>query len=384
MNEQSVLEVAERFLREEVGPKAQQIDRDPEQLRWALDGLCERELMALRRSAEFGGPAISEEGFRSFQETCARYSGALSFLQTQHQSAVAMISRSGNAELKREYLPRMANGERLVGIGFSQLRRPGPPSIRAVETDGGTVLDGHVPWVTGYGFFPEFLLGATLPDGRALFLIVPFDSTPPFQIDGGAIKGGIRVSAPMRLAAMESANTVTVDFENFFVAADRVCFVREADWIRNNDQINIALQGHFALGCAQAGLDILLAAAARKNLDFAVRAGQALAAELAECREGTRLAQRGVEQELATTERLKVRAWAIDLAVRCSHAAIAASGGSANSIDHPAQRVFREALVYTVSAQTVPILEATLARLTRDVGAGSGFDRAGVSNLPFA
>lgn len=64
-----------------------------------------------------------------------------------------------------------------------------------------------------------------------------------------------------------------------------------------------------------------------------------------------------------TPERLKVRAWAIDFAVRCAHAAITSSSGAANSIHHPAQRIYREALVYTVSAQTPAVMEATLQRL---------------------
>src|SRR5438105_3657033 len=114
----SVLEVAEQFLREEIAPRAQEIDRDPEMVRWALKGLCERNLMALRRPAAYGGPEIGEEDFRHFQEACARYSGTLSFLQTQHQSAGSMIAKSDNEALKDDYLPQMGNGEKLVGIGF--------------------------------------------------------------------------------------------------------------------------------------------------------------------------------------------------------------------------------------------------------------------------
>ncbi|HWA82309.1 MAG TPA: acyl-CoA dehydrogenase family protein, partial [Fimbriimonadaceae bacterium] len=170
-NDEAVLEAAEAFLSGEVGPKAQEIDRDPEALRWALRGLCERNLMALRRPAEYGGPGIGEEAFRHFQESCARYSGALSFLQTQHQSAGSMIAKSPNIALREAYLPAMGNGEKLVGIGFSQLRRGGPPIMRATLTDGGYVLEGHVPWVTGFGFYPEFLVGAALPDGRAVFAV---------------------------------------------------------------------------------------------------------------------------------------------------------------------------------------------------------------------
>jgi alkylation response protein AidB-like acyl-CoA dehydrogenase len=355
--EQDLLRVAEEFLRQEVGPKAQQIDRDTEVLRWALGGLCDRGLMALKRPVQYGGPAIPEEAFRHFQETCARYSGTLSFLQTQHQSAVSMLARSENEALKQEYLPKMAHGEKLVGIGFSQLRRGGPPLMRAEPRDDGSyLLNGHVPWVTGFDFYPEFLIGATLPDGRALFAVLPLKSAGS-QID---------VSEPMTLAAMEPANTVTVDVTAYPVEASQVVFIKEAGWIRNNDQINIALQGHFALGCAQAGLDILRSAADKKKLAFLDQTHHALASELAACREETKRAQGASAPEEATEDRLKVRAWAIDLAVRCAHTAVAASSGAANSIEHPAQRVYREALVYTVSAQTTEIMEATVARLVRN------------------
>lgn len=348
-----VLAEARRILREEVAPRAQAIDRDFDELRRALTLLCQSELMALKRPEAYGGPALGEPAFRAFQEEVARTSGALAFLQTQHQSAVSMIAKGENEALKAEYLPHMADGTKLVGIGFSQLRREGAPIMRAERVEGGYRLDGHVPWVTGWTFYPEFLIGAALPDGRAVFAIVPLTVTE-----------GVTLSPPMKLAAMETAMTVTVDFSGFFVPDSRVAFHRPAGWIKNNDQINIALQGHFALGCALAGLDILERNATKRGQAVLQSVHAELLGEVERCREATLAAQQDLSEE-TTPERLRVRAWAIDLAVRCAHAGVASSAGAANSIDHPAQRVYREALVYTVSAQTLPIMEATLGRLTR-------------------
>jgi alkylation response protein AidB-like acyl-CoA dehydrogenase len=352
-----ILQEAERFLREEVAPRAQEIDADPEALRSALDGLCRRNLMAIRRPPQYGGPGLSEPAFRQFQESVARYSGALAFLQTQHQSAGSMISKSPNQRLKEEYLPQMGDGRKLVGIGFSQLRRPGPPVLRAEPVAGGYRLNGSVPWLTGWTFYPEFLVGATLPSGEAVFGVLPFQ---PSEASGASI----RFSEPMRLAAMESPLTVSAELENWLLPEELVCFVQRAGWIQNNDMINITLQGHFALGCARAGLDVLDQAAQKKPLPFLARAHHALQEELEECRAATTEAHAQPNEE-TTEERLRIRAWAIDLAVRCAHAAVAASSGAANSLSHPAQRVYREALVYTVSAQTSAIMEATLDRLVR-------------------
>jgi hypothetical protein len=62
-------------------------------------------------------------------------------------------------------------------------------------------------------------------------------------------------------------------------------------------------------------------------------------------------------------ERLQLRSWAINLAQRCASAAVTVSSGAANYRYHAAQRVYREALVFTVSGQTTAVMEATLAQL---------------------
>ncbi|WP_041237645.1 hypothetical protein [Gloeothece citriformis] len=62
-------------------------------------------------------------------------------------------------------------------------------------------------------------------------------------------------------------------------------------------------------------------------------------------------------------ERLPLRAWAINLAGRCARAAVAVSSGAANGLDHPAGRVYREALLFTVTGQTTAVMEATLEQL---------------------
>lgn len=342
------------YLTEHVRPRAEAVDTDPQALGEVLRAFCERGWMAMRRPVAYGGPDLGESDFRAFQEAVARASGAFAFLQTQHQSAVAMLARGSNEALKTAYLPAMADGSKLVGIGFSQLRRPGPPMLVATEVAGGYRLDGEVPWVTGLGFFPEFLVGAAREDGSAVFGPVPLG-------DADQECGRLRASSPMDLAAMGSAMTVSVRFEGWLLPDDRVAFVRPPGWIHRNDLVNIVLQGFFAVGCAEAGLDVATMATARRSSEALVRAIAALRGEIAECRAALGASQATGEE--TTEERLRLRAWAIELAVRCAHTGIAATGGSANSVGHAAQRVYREALVYTVSAQTTPIMEATVERL---------------------
>lgn len=173
----NLLNLTESYLQKSVAPIANQIDSDSDALFQVLKNLGEIGVLALRIPNDWGGAGADEDSFQLFQELVARYSGALAFLQTQHQSAAGIIFVGGNLPLMQAYLPRMSNGEILVGVGFSQLRREGDPAIIAVAVDGGYLLNGFVPWVTGWGLFQEFIVAATLPDNRAVFGIVPLVET---------------------------------------------------------------------------------------------------------------------------------------------------------------------------------------------------------------
>ncbi|MES1023635.1 cyclase family protein [Gloeocapsa sp. BRSZ] len=347
-----ILDSAKSYLLAEVAPLANEIDTHPEILFKALRGLGNLGLLALRVPPQWAGVGISDAAFASFQELVAKYSGALAFLQTQHQSAAGMLVQSSNSRLQQAYLPRMGNGDVLLGVGFSHIRRLGNPTI-AIPVTGGYQIDGFVPWVTGWNLFAEFIVAATLPDGGAVFGIVPFVETQ--QATGGVIS----FSPPMQLAAMRSTSTVSATLTQFFLSSDRVVFVKPAEWIHNNDIKNVLRATPLAIGCAMAGLDIVKATAQTKSLAFIDEAFTALDRELNECREAIAQAQHST-----FTQKVQLRAWAIDLAVRTAHAAVTVSSGSANDTAHPAQRVYREALVYTVSGQTPAIMEATLTQLT--------------------
>ncbi len=277
-------------------------------------------------------------------------------MQTQHQSAAAMLTQSGNQALKQSYLPHMSSGQKLVGIGFSHLRRETDPPVKAMRVEGGFQLHGQVPWITGFNFFQSFLLAAMLPDGQAVYGMMPFAAT--HQISGGKIC----FSEPMPLAGMTSTNTVTAGMNEWFMADSEVAFIRPASEIHLSDRRNVLNHSFFTIGCAQAGLDILQIAASSKPHLRIIPALEALTRSLSECRSKIYMAQ---QQDHPFEEKLSLRTQAIELAVRCTHAAVTVSSGAANSKRHSAQRVYREALVFTVGGQTKAVLEATLDRLAK-------------------
>ncbi len=351
---QSLLNLAKSYLNQTVTPHATMLDSDASALQNALKDLGKLGLLALRVPSSWGGRAVCEETFQTFQELVARHSGALAFLQTQHQSAAAMLAQSQNELLKQEYLPRMGNGNVLLGIGFSHLRRGGEPVVKAIEVAGGYQIEGFVPWVTGFGLFDKFIVAASLPDGQTVFGVVPF-----VQSNQGAT-GAITFSQPIKLAAMTSTNTVTATMKNWLLPEKSVVSIQPSQWIHENDKKNVLNATGLTLGCAMAGLDIVQAAYSNKKFSFIAQAYETLNQELSNCRSAIRQAQ---SEYTSLDKRLELRAWAIDLAVRCAHAGVTVSGGAANYASHAAQRVYREALVFSVSGQTAAVMEATLARL---------------------
>jgi len=352
--QQQLLELSESYLRESVAPLACEIDSNPEVLRGSLKGLGDRFLLGLRVPESWGGAPVTEEAYSYFQQLVSRYSGALAFLQTQHQGAAQLLLNSENEALKQQYLPYMGKGQVLVGVGFSQLRRQGEPPVKAIPVAGGYQLDGEVPWVTGFGCFHDFIVGAVLPDGQAVYGIIPFRETSQNA-------AALRFSAPLQLAAMASTNTVTATLKNWFLSEEYVVSVKPVGAIHENDKKNVLHLGFLTLGCARAGLDIIKSAYQTKQFPFIKVAFESLNGEVTHCYDA--MIQALPPQSHTWEERLQLRAWAINLAGRCANAAVTVSSGAANHKYHAAQRVYREALVFTVSAQTTAVMEATLARL---------------------
>ncbi|MBE9031985.1 acyl-CoA/acyl-ACP dehydrogenase [filamentous cyanobacterium LEGE 11480] len=357
------------LLKTAIAPQATQLDRDPQALKAAFRLLGEHQLLGLRAPREWGGQDWEATAVYQFIEQSTRYSGALAFLQIQHQRAVQEVAASNNQALKQAYLKQATSGQLGLGVGYSHLRRVKQP-ISVTQTDGGYIFNGTVPWITGFGIFDYWLLAAELPDGQAVFVLVPF--VPSEQGNPGD-DGVMIFDPPLALAAMGSTQTVTATLQDYFVSETQLVDIKPPGWIHAYDRAHPFTYCFFTLGCAQAGLDIL-AQARRSDIPAIADTYAALNQEVQQCRDQ-------IYQMLANpvfADCLRLRAWSIDQATRCAHAAVAASRGAANYSDHPAQRVYRESLVFTVFGQNNDVMNATLESMTarsRQVIASLGVKR---------
>lgn len=356
----SLLQTAKSYLISSVAPNATEIDRDTNALRQALHGLAELGLLGLRIPPQWGGTQVSQETFDDFQALVARYSGALAFLQTQHQGAGVMLSRSENLTLKQKYLPLMSQGKLLLGASNSHWRRTNEQPLKTFPVPGGYQLEGKVAWASGWDILEELIVVAALPSGDSLFGIVPFQEM--VQEQGGVIS----FTEPAQLGAMTSTNTVSVILNEWFLSEELVVDIKSASWMAENDKNRILTRFTFAtIGCAYAALDILQNTVQKNSQPFIKDAFEALSSELDSCKNSLKKANNNPALDLA--EKHKLRAWTIDLAWRCTLAAVTISKGAANLVSHPAQRIYREALVFAVSGQTEGIIQSSLELLTSKV-----------------
>lgn len=346
------LEALAAWARSHLPDRAAQLDHDPIALQAALAELGDRHWLGLRVPERWGGCGVDGHTYGRCCETLARYSGALMFLQVQHQSAVAQLATSRNRALQQRWLPAAVQpGGPRLGIGFSHLRRRDRPPVTAIPVSGGYEISGQVPWVTGLGCFEAFVLGAPLPDGRVWFGVVPLAAAQ--QDQGGAIALG----DPWPLAAMMATQTVPVTLERWLVPEADTVAIEAADWVDRNDRRKALGSAFFALGSTQGAIDCLTTLAQRQP--EIVPTLETLTAHLTACR----AAVYACDPQAPFEERLALRGRAIALALQATQIAVIAQGGSANLRDTPAQRLSREALVFATSGQTAAVRAATLAAL---------------------
>ncbi len=351
---EEILHEARRLAEEVFRPNAESADQGDihGQVETNIHALAAARYFGLGISPEYGGLGADDAVRREYTELMASACGVTAFTQQQLHAGGGFVGGGRSNSLKQELLPRFASGTELCGVAFSHLRRPGPPMVRAERVPGGYRLSGKAPWVTGWGILDSFILGAVrLPEQDHLYLYIPKAGNEAALLPGPRIP----------LVVMNASDTVEVTFESLFVPEDHVLSERSAEDLRRSDFCGISGHVFLPLGCTRGSVHHLhTLAQGRGSANFAL-AAEEFAQEIDACRREA-LAWSGSCADLPNYKEhaLRVRAAAIVLAVRAAHAAVTATGGSAHLLSNPAQRLLREAIFYTTTAQTPDVQNGTL------------------------
>lgn len=326
------------------------------QLQWLSDA----DVLRWTVPAEFGGRAISRSELAFGYETLGAACLTTTFVLTQRNAAIARIGLSDNESLKEELLNSLCTAATFATVGISHLttsRQHLAPAVTAHEIDGGFVLDGQIPWVTGGRCADHIVTGATLSDGRQVLLV----------IEGG--QSGVDADEPSQLMALNATNTGTISLTNVSVPRHRVL---------SGPIEGVMMQGRSggpgSLTTSALALGHTAGAINRLNLEAERRPElsetfEPLVAELTTVRtdmyagiEGTR------EGESVSAESVRQRS--NSLVLRATQACLAASKGAGFSKGHPAERAVREAMFFLVWSCPQPVLQANLREFARGCGLG--------------
>jgi alkylation response protein AidB-like acyl-CoA dehydrogenase len=169
----------------------------------------------------------------------------------------------------------------------------------------------------------------------------------------------------MQLCAMTASATVSLTCRSLKVGPERIVKTMTREQLDGDTRLATLFFTSLSLGVAGGSIDLIRERAASRGSETLATAARALEVE----REAARQAVDAAAERLSEPDGLEAahqaRAWCVDLGARAALAAVTASSGSANLRDNPAQRLWREAMVYALTAQTGDLQTAILERLSR-------------------
>jgi alkylation response protein AidB-like acyl-CoA dehydrogenase len=288
-----------------------------------LDALAAAGLYGLAGPASAGGADADLATFCDVIEIMAGGCLSTTFVWLQHHGVVRAIASTANERLRSCWLEPLCRGERRAGIALGGAR-PGPPLLRARQVDGGYVLDGTAPWVTGWNRVDAVYTLARLPDDRLVAALVP----------AGAGEGP--TAQRLRLVAVNPSWTVELSFAGYFVPDALVCSVfpqaeflaRDAEGLRPNGSLSLGVAARCCRLIGPGPLDAGLVTR-RERLDLADSDSMPAA-----------------------------RAAASQFAFQAAGAAVAAAGSTGILADQHPERLAREALFLLVFGSRPAIKES--------------------------
>jgi len=361
----------ERYVRERLIPAEAQViadDRIPDDI---LAEMRDMGLFGITMPEEFGGAGMNVS---QYVETIRILSYALPAYRSITSINIGMVCsalmKSGTAEQKAHWLPRLAAGD----IASFALTEPGSGSdsaamqTRAVRDGNGYVLTGTKRYITNAPFAQVALVMArtsaeALPkNAHVSAFLVPMD-TP-----------GITVGKPDRKMGQQGSQIADIILEDVKVPGDALLGGEEGKGFMaamqslDNGRLSV---GAAAAGYAKRALDTALRyATERKAFGEPIANFQLIQAMLADSRseiyaaecmiaDACRLADEGIRVSI---EAASAKMFASEMCGRVVDRCVQIHGGAGYLAEYEAERFFRDARIYRIYEGTTQILQLVIAK----------------------
>jgi alkylation response protein AidB-like acyl-CoA dehydrogenase len=287
--------------------------------------LAEEGLYGVAAPGSAGGADLSLPDFLAVVEILAGGCLATAFTWLQHQGVVRGIATTDNVAVRDRWLHGLVRGALRAGVAFAGAIQQ-PPKLWAKQVDGGYLLSGDAPFVSGWHTVDLVLLSARATEADDIVSGVLETRAP----DGPAVD-------PIQLVAAQGTDTVRLTFDDHFMPDEAITTrVTRTDFLggqvfgsRVNGTVPLGITARCVQLLANSGRDDLAATLTTQLNDARTRMDDALANPPA---------------------MPAARAAAADLAYRAAGTLVTATGSAGITTSNHAQRLAREAMFTLVAA----------------------------------
>jgi alkylation response protein AidB-like acyl-CoA dehydrogenase len=368
-DEQMLIEAIREIAREQVAPRAAEIDHTS-QFPWDMkDLLAQQDILAMPFPAEYGGIGSSELAVVMAIEELARHCATTSLILAVQQLGSLPIILAGNDQQKRKYLPLLASGEWLAAFGLTEAGSGSDAAAMqtfAVRRGDKYILNGSKRFITNGGLAQvNSIFALTDPNAgtRGISAFIVEKDFPGFSVG--------RIEDKMGIKGSQTAELIFTDCE---VPAENL-LGREGDGFKyammtlDRTRPGVAAQ---ALGISQGALDLSVSYS-KERVQFkkpiAENQGiQFMLAEMATKVEAARLLVYNAAEMIDRGEKniskysSMAKLYASDIAMEVTGDAVQILGGYGYMQEYPAERMMRDAKITQIYEGTNQIQLLVIAR----------------------
>jgi isovaleryl-CoA dehydrogenase len=358
-----------RFAREQIAPRAAEIDRTNEFPRDLWPALGEQGLLGITVPDRWGGADLGYLAHVLVMEEISRASGAIGLSYGAHSNlCVNQLRLNGSDEQRDRYLPKLVTGEHIGALAMSE---PGAGSdvvsmqLRAEKRGDKYVLNGRKMWIT---------------NGPDADVLVVYAKTEPsagsrgitaFIVERGA--EGFTTAQKLDKFGMRGSSTCELVFNDCAIPASNILGAVNAGarvLMSGLDYERVVLAGG-PLGLMAAALDVVLPYIhERKQFGQPIGTFELMQAKVADMYAALNASRAYVYTvaracDAGTVKRRDAASCILFAAERATQVAlesIQALGGNGYINDFPTGRLLRDAKLYEIGAGTQEIRRMLIGR----------------------
>ncbi|MEC3841337.1 acyl-CoA dehydrogenase [Bacillus amyloliquefaciens] len=368
--QQLVREMVRDFAKNEIAPKAHEVDQSAVFPADTFKKIGELGLLGIPFPEEYGGAGGDTISYAIAVEEIGKACGSTGL---SYAAAVSLgaspLYYFGTEQQKQEHLTPLASGKALGSFGLTEPNAgsdAGGTQTKAEKKGDDYVINGEKCWITNANYARTVIVTAVTgknSTGKPIIsaLIVPTD-TPGFTITNPYDKMGVRGSDTAELVLED----VRVPADNLL--GDPEKGFKQFLYTLDGGRISIAA---LAVGIAQGALEASLSyAKERKQFGSPISSFQAIQFKLADMAMEIDLARQMVlkaawlkDQNLPfTKEAAFAKLYASEMAVRTCLQAIQIHGGSGYMKEYGVERMLRDAKLMEIGEGTSEIQRMVIAR----------------------